>query len=60
MDDNPYEAPQEPQNDPESGTEWQPTISGWGERFMTRVALAVIMLLWVAFFGCAVFRYIRG
>jgi hypothetical protein len=60
MDDNPYEAPQEPHVDPELGTERQPTIGGWGDRFMTRVALAVIVLLWVVFLGWVVFRLMRG
>ena len=61
MDDNPYEAPKEPPTvDPELGTEQRPTIGGWGERFVTRVSLAVIMLLWVVFLGWVVFRFVRG
>jgi hypothetical protein len=49
-DDNPYDAPQAPSKiDPDLGTERRPTIGGWRDLFITRAALAVIVLFWVAF-----------
>ena len=60
-DDNQYEAPKEPTRvDPELGTERRPTIGGWGDRFMTRVALGAVVLLWVVFLGWVVYRFMRG
>ena len=50
MNDNPYEAPQEPSRiDRKLGTERRPTVGGWRDLFTTRVALAAIVLFWVAF-----------
>ncbi len=61
MGDNPYEAPKEPAKiDPELGTERPVTIGGWGDRFMTRVALAVIVLFWVGFLGWVLYRLMLG
>jgi hypothetical protein len=49
MDENPYDPPRQSNIDPKVGTEREPTIGGWGDLFMTRVALAAIVLFWVAF-----------
>jgi hypothetical protein len=48
-DESPIEPPPKKREVSTVGTERQMPVGGWGDLFSGRVALAVMVLLWVAF-----------
>jgi hypothetical protein len=62
MEQNQHDSPEEPSRiDPELGTERQSRIGGWWRDLFTgRVALAVLVLLWVVFLVFILLRLMYG